>query len=233
MAFCSTQQPFPRLPQRSLRSVEQNSRFYLRQLLLPRLLLFPLSFLLFTCFSSATAQICVTPDEVKALVARIASPANNIAFDKKLHDELIKLARKDDELVQEYLDRNEKKKDTKQHKELDAFRVKSQERLCEILKEHGWPSSILVARDGVAAAFGIFQTAPSYEMQRMLLPVIVAAVEKKEIDRPHVAALFDRLRLRAGMKQYFGTEASVINRFLVLAPIEAEAQEVSCKEFLA
>jgi VWFA-related protein len=39
-----------------------------------------------------------------------------------------------------------------------------------------------------------------------------------------VAGLVDRMRVDAGMKQLFGTQVKVANGFLVLTPIEAEAQ---------
>ena len=41
---------------------------------------------------------------------------------------------------------------------------------------------------------------------------------------PALAGYIDRLRLNAGLKQLFGTQATIINGFLVFYPIEGEAQ---------
>ena len=54
--------------------------------------------------------------------------------------------------------------------------------------------------------------------------MIVAAVKKNEIEKPEFAGYLDRLRLSAGLKQLFGTQTTVQDGFLVLYPIEAEAQ---------
>jgi hypothetical protein len=168
---------------------------------------------------SVGAQSCVTSDEVKAMVTRLNSPVAKLKVNKKLRDELLKLRQKEHDLVQGVI-----KNEDGATKDLDKARQKSSARLCQILKEYGWPTAALVEPEGAAAAFSLFQNSPSLRFQLDLLPVIVAAVEKKEIDKPHFAALFDRVRLSAGMKQLFGTQASVVNGFLVLAPIEAEAQ---------
>lgn len=193
-------------------------------------LLFLVVPLLFMVGSTA-AQSCVTPEEVKSLVARVKNPKEEVTLNKKLRDELIKLWLKDEELLSKMLAKKGDD-DSKERSELETHRQKNQERLCLILKSDGWPTSSFVGKDGASAAFTIFQNAPSNRLQRDLIPVIVAAVEKNEIDKPHFAALFDRMRIRAGMDQLFGTQASIKNGFLVLAPIEAEAQvEARRKEF--
>jgi VWFA-related protein len=90
----------------------------------------------------------------------------------------------------------------------------------------------LVDEDGAAAALFLLQNSSSYRTQRDLLPVVVAAVKKNQIDRPHFAGFFDRLRVSAGMKQLFGTQVSIVNGLLVLVPIENEAQvDARRKEF--
>ena len=52
----------------------------------------------------------------------------------------------------------------------------------------------------------------------------MAAAKQGEIPRPALAGYIDQLRLNAGLKQLFGTQATIINGFLVLYPIEGEAQ---------
>ena len=52
----------------------------------------------------------------------------------------------------------------------------------------------------------------------------MAAAKQGEIPRPALAGYIDQLRLNAGLKQLFGTQATIINGFIVLYPIEGEAQ---------
>ena len=51
------------------------------------------------CSVAACAQSkCLSPDEVKAMLAQVNSP-QNAAFDKKLHDELLKITGKAEKLI--------------------------------------------------------------------------------------------------------------------------------------
>ena len=51
------------------------------------------------CSAFAGAQTkCLGPDEVKTMLAQVDSP-RNVAFDKKLRDELLKLAGKTEKLI--------------------------------------------------------------------------------------------------------------------------------------
>ncbi len=92
------------------------------------------------------------------------------------------------------------------------------------MKEFGWPTADVVGNEGVAAAFLLLKNSSSFQLQIDLLPVIVAAAKKREILRSDFAGYLDRLRLTSGQKQLFGTQATIVNGFLVLYPIEDEAQ---------
>jgi VWFA-related protein len=50
--------------------------------------------------------------------------------------------------------------------------------------------------------------------------LIIAAVKKDPDQKPEFAGLFDRLRVSAGMKQLFGTQAMSMSGFLVVYPVE-------------
>jgi hypothetical protein len=54
--------------------------------------------------------------------------------------------------------------------------------------------------------------------------VIVAVIKKDPVQKREFAGLFDRLRVGAGMKQLFGTQAVSMGGFLVLYPIEDETK---------
>jgi VWFA-related protein len=80
----------------------------------------------------------------------------------------------------------------------------------------------MIGPAGVPALYQLLKNSTSYEMQRDLLPVIVAVIKKDPKQKPEFAGLYDRLRVSAGMKQLFGTQAVSVGGFIVLYPIEDE-----------
>jgi VWFA-related protein len=177
---------------------------------------------LILCSVVACAQSkCLSPDEAKAMLAQVNSP-RNLAFDKKLRDELLKLALKTEKLIYNGIE-NDLSNDAF-NKRVSEARGENNARLCQILKEFGWPTSALVGKDGVGATLYLVKNSRRLDLQTDLLPVIIAAVKKGEARKSDVAGLVDRMRVDAGMKQLFGTQVKVVNGFLVLTPIEAESQ---------
>ncbi len=170
---------------------------------------------------AAKAQSCVTKDDVKQMVTRVDGPTP-AKLDKKLREELIKMADKQRELLVQVIDKDQTKQSDKDklHKLYDTHLT----RLCQIIKTTGWPTTELVERDGVFATFQILKNGGTYELQRDLLPVILAAIKKDPNQKPEFAGLFDRLRVSAGMKQLFGTQAVATGGFLILYPVEDEAR---------
>ena len=182
----------------------------------------PVLALIFVCAQSLHAQDrCLTSDDLKKMLAQMNShqtaPAN-----KKLREDLIKLREKDQKRTREAVAEN--KKDDALLKGMRAARENNTALLCPILKEFGWPTSDMVGKDGADAAFFLLKNSSSNQLQIDLLPVIVAATKQGEIPRPAFAGYLDRLRLNSGLKQLFGTQATIINGFLVLYPIEGESQ---------
>jgi VWFA-related protein len=174
----------------------------------------------FACVQPTKAQDnCLSSDEITKMQAQIKSPPS-VAFNKQLHDDLLKLWKKDHERVQDAIS------DRKPDNVLDRLREsrsKSPDNLCEILKQFGWPTRRLVGDDGAAAAFFLLRNTSSPTMQAALLPVIIAATSEGEISLRDFAFYIDRLRLNAGLKQLFGTQATIRDGFLVMFPIENEA----------
>jgi VWFA-related protein len=178
--------------------------------------------LLLTCNSlAAQAQSCLTPEDVRQMLARIGAPPPP-APNKKLKQELVKMAEKQRDLLLQVVDKDQTKQSDREKllKTYDAHIAK----LCELIKTNGWPTTALVGPDGVFAAFHILKNGGTYELQRDLLPVIVAVIKKDPIQKREFAGLVDRLRVSAGMKQLFGTQAVSTGGFLVLYPIEDEAK---------
>ncbi|HET9711427.1 MAG TPA: VWA domain-containing protein [Pyrinomonadaceae bacterium] len=181
-----------------------------------------LAILLLTCGSVATnAQSCLTQDDMKQVLARVSSrpPATP---DKKLKEELVKLASTQQELLLKVVKKDQTKPSDQE--KLHKLYKQHASKLCEILKTHGWPTTATVDKDGVLAWFYILKNSGTYELQRDLLPVILAVIKKDPRQKSEFAGLFDRLRVSAGMKQLFGTQAVSMGGFLVLYPIEEQTK---------
>jgi hypothetical protein len=78
-------------------------------------------------------------------------------------------------------------------------------RLEEIIKEYGWPGKSLVGPDASLAAFLIIQHA-AYEYQKKYFPLMNEAMKKGEIEPRHLALLEDRILMREGKKQIYGSQ---------------------------
>ena len=181
-----------------------------------------LAVLLLACGSVATnAQSCLTQDDLKQVLARVNSPPPATP-DKKLKEELVKLAGTQQELLLKVVKKDQTK--VSDQEKLHKLYKQHAGRLCEILKKYGWPTTATVETDGVLAWFYILKNSGTYELQRDLLPVLLAVIKKDPRQKSDFAGLFDRLRVSAGMKQLFGTQAVSMGGFLILYPIEDQAK---------
>jgi VWFA-related protein len=168
----------------------------------------------------ATGQSsCVTDDEVNTMTSKITSGQSG-PVDAKLTKLLLDLQKKNRDAFAEAVRANYKGEKWKERIAKNKETTSAQ--LCKILKTNGWPTSSIVGVEGAAAAFNLLKTTAPLELQMQLLPVIAAAVEKKEIEKGAFAGLVDRLRVNLGNKQLFGTLASISDGFIVLYPIEDE-----------
>jgi Ca-activated chloride channel family protein len=163
---------------------------------------------------------CPSPEEAKTMLAQVNS-SQNVKFDKKLHDELLKLALKTETIISKGVE-NDLASDALD-KRLSETRRQNNAHLCQILKEFGWPNSALVGKDGMGAIFFLIRNSRDLDLQVALLPVVIASVKNGDAAKAQVADLVDRMRVDAGMKQLFGTQVRAGNGFLVLTPIEDEA----------
>jgi hypothetical protein len=78
-------------------------------------------------------------------------------------------------------------------------------RLVEIIAAHGWPGRTLVGEKGSLAAFLVLQHA-DYSYQKIYLPLVRKAVAAGELRPGNLALLEDRVLMREGKKQIFGTQ---------------------------
>jgi VWFA-related protein len=163
---------------------------------------------------------CLQPDDIKKMVARLESPEKP-ASNEKLGKELVKMQEKVSQKFRDAADFDFKAGAL--NRELAKTRTKNDTRLCEILKSSGWPGETTVGEKGAWAAFYLVRSSVSLEFQAILLPVITAAVKKGELEKDgDYAAFLDRLRVRAGRKQLFGTQTVRRGDFLVLLPLQSD-----------
>ena len=74
----------------------------------------------------------------------------------------------------------------------------------------GWPTSQQVGREGVEAAFLIVQHAVhDTAFMRAMLPAIEQAYRRGDVEGGAVAMLTDRLEVKAGRPQIYGTQLSL------------------------
>src|SRR5687768_14363951 len=168
--------------------------------------------------SNPAQQPCLNQDDVKKMLARVTS-GQDLPLNNKLREELLKLRYKNQQRLYEDVIGN--RKPDAMMKRIKASREKNTNSLCPILKQYGWPTPSLVSTEGVEAALFLLNNSVA-NLRVDMVPVIVAATKQGDIANPDFASYIDGLRVDAGLKQLFGTQATVINGFLVLFPIEAE-----------
>jgi hypothetical protein len=96
-------------------------------------------------------------------------------------------------------------------------------RLVQIIDKYGWPGRSLVGREASLTAFLIIQHA-DLEDQKKYLPVLKEAVRRGEANQDYAALLEDRILMREGKKQSYGSQlhSNEVTKQLELWPIEDE-----------
>jgi hypothetical protein len=97
------------------------------------------------------------------------------------------------------------------------------QRLEQIIAEIGWPGKSQVGRDGAEAAFLIIQHSDT-EVQKKYIPLLRAAVEKKEAKPSWLALMEDRIRVNDNQPQIYGSQLHFdeTTKSTVFYPIEDE-----------
>lgn len=143
--------------------------------------------------ASAPATASAAPD---ADCPAPTAPADRVAFDQELHDELLAMLERD----------QAGRLGTGPDEEGDAART---ERLAAIIAQHGWPTFDLVGEDGEDAAWAIAQHAdldPGF--QRCALEHLRIAVDAGQASPGNLAYLDDRIQAAAGEPQRYGTQVA-------------------------
>jgi hypothetical protein len=92
-----------------------------------------------------------------------------------------------------------------------------------IIEQQGFPGLSVVDVDGLQAMFLLIQHSPNFEFQKKCLALMELALPQGESDPVHVAYLTDRILMREGKPQIYGTQGSSLeNGVIVPHPIEGE-----------
>lgn len=93
------------------------------------------------------------------------------------------------------------------HPRMAAVHDSNAARLREIIHEHGWPTTALVALDGTTAAHRIAQHSINHpDFMRECRRLIEAASERGEVPREQFAYIDDRIRAFEGLPHRYGTQ---------------------------
>lgn len=96
------------------------------------------------------------------------------------------------------------------HPLMRAIHEKNNRRIKEIVSEHGWPGQKLVGAEGAKAAWLIVQHAVlEPEFQEQCVTLLKKAVLAREAQAAHLAMLYDRVLIRQGKSQLYGSQHEV------------------------
>ena len=124
-----------------------------------------------------------------------------VQFDTVLHDEIIAMSA-DDQKVRKNAGSGMSKEDIEEMKRVDKIH---ENRMKEIIAQHGWPGKALVGSDGSNKAWLVVQhCSPSF--QEECLPLLERAVAAGEATGKNYAYLLDRVRMHQGKPQIYGTQ---------------------------
>ena len=93
-------------------------------------------------------------------------------------------------------------------------------RIKEIIKQYGYPGESLVGNQS-STAWLVIQHA-DLKAQEQYLPILQDAANKGELPKSSFALLVDRVRMRRGEKQLYGSQIQTKNGKSVIYPIEDE-----------
>lgn len=164
---------------------------------------------------------CLTAEESQKAVNLLNLP-QNAAENKALRIEILNMKESRQKLEQKIIDNF--KENQKLIPATNELGEKHLLRLCEIVKQYGWVSKEMIGEEGAAAALLLIKANQSFEFQRQIFPVVVAAAKKGYVGNQEVAWLIDSIRTGAGLPQIFGTQTKIRNDVFYLYPLQNEAK---------
>lgn len=94
-------------------------------------------------------------------------------------------------------------------------------RMKEIIKDFGWPAFDLVGKEASDSAWLLVQHG-DLELQKMCIGLLKDAVDKHQANKWCYAYLLDRILIREGKKQLYGTQLDLKNGEVIPFPIDDE-----------
>lgn len=144
---------------------------------------------------------------------------SDIAFDPQLQMELLEMSENDQAVRMELIhtvDAKARAELIQKATEIDDFHSI---RLKEIIALYGWPGYSRVGPEGSQAFWLLVQHTPDLLFQSQCLEFLEDAVLNHEASPIHLAYLKDRVYVRAGKNQIYGTQ---VKEDLTFHPIEDE-----------
>jgi hypothetical protein len=138
------------------------------------------------------------PTDVSSVAAVRAELEEMFETDQSHRREVIELEKKHGR------DSKEVKEAWAKQKAIDAHNIR---RLEAIVEKHGWPGSTLFGNKAATAAFLILQHS-EISYQKKHLARVREAAAKGEVRASSLALLEDRVRLREGQKQIYGSQVT-------------------------
>ena len=161
---------------------------------LAALLLFGAASALVSCSSEKDDAAELTPDQIQGnLIRQLIMMAEQKERSRDLFDSLV---------TEKGWKSPEVEEATRREAESDSVNMA---RLEEIIARHGWPGQSLVGNRAAVAAFLILQHG-SLQQQEKYLPIVKAASDKGDVEPAHLAMLQDRVLMRQGKPQIYGTQ---------------------------
>ena len=126
-----------------------------------------------------------------------------------LRKELIAMVEKDSEMRQRLADSGELATN-EYHPLMREIHEENNQRIKEVVSEYGWPGISLVGKEGVHAAWFLVQHAVlEPEFQEQCVALLKDAVEVREAKGVYLAMLNDRVLIRQGKPQIYGSQHEV------------------------
>ena len=179
---------------------------------------------------AATAAIsqdkCVSNERVAALLSQIKD-VGNVQANEAIKTEILTIKKEMSAeavaSVTEKSGRSAANKAPDKPVDTAATAKKRTEMVCQILNSSPWPGKSLVGDEAASAWILLVKTYLTAQQQLDLMPVIAAGLNNGEIAKDNdLAAFVDRLRIRVGQPQLFGTQLTEQNGFIVLFPLQSE-----------
>ena len=141
-----------------------------------------------------------------------------------LRNELLSMQEEDQRVLQELIDCGELG-EVEYHPRMKSIHEKNNERIKEIITDHGWPGISIVGKEGSEAAWLIVQhSVLDKKFMNSCLPLLKEAVSKGEAEGWCLAYLQDRVLAMSGKPQIYGTQHD-INEDEIAYPLPIESPD--------